>query len=138
MTGRQQQHGAVASPWLEGRHGMITAQNEQRWGDQQIETMHLDGKQQPKVTPAENEPETQGPFPHNFPALPVSSWWGPTETQSTKRSDYSENTGLLLGWRSEGGCVRTRCTECLQILPNSLSRVSLLYHHVELAELAKS
>lgn len=64
-----------------------------------------DGKQRPRATPAKKEPGTQRPFPHDPPGLPLSSWWGPTETQSTKKPGYSEHAGPLLGWRSQGSGV---------------------------------
>lgn len=109
MTRRQPQRGAVASPGLEGRHGMITAQKEQLQPGGQLgrgatdrDRASGDGKQRPRATPAEKEPER--PFPHNPPGLPLCSWWGPTETQSTKPG-YSEHAGPLLGWRSQGSAV---------------------------------
>ena len=144
MARRQQPRGAVASPGLEGRHGMITAQDEQLWPrgrgrGQQTETGHLVTENSDPKWPRPRR--RQG---HKDPFLMVPQacqrpLGGVQQKPRVQRSQIIQNT-LVHFWAGdprEEACG-TRRTELLQMLPNILTRVALLYHHVELEELAKS
>lgn len=64
---------------------------------------------------------------------------GVQQKPRVQRSQIIQDT-LVHSWAGDPGeeACGTRHTELLQMLPNILTRVALLCHHVELVELAKS
>lgn len=108
-------------------------------GGQQTETVHLMTENSDPERPQPRRSQgRKDPF-LTTPQACLCPLGGVQQKPRAQRSQVIQNT-LGHSWAGdprEAACG-SGCTGLVQMLPNGLSRAALLYHHVELVELAKS